>query len=90
MKKTECDDNLHTLEKERDSLPSGSISTKRIKGKEYYYHRIYEGKKLKEKYIPEEDVDSLRADIARRHDIENCGRTEKRILLLSRSSSPMS
>ncbi len=70
MKKTECDDNLHTLEKERDSLPSGSISTKRIKGKEYYYHRIYEGKKLKEKYIPEEDVDSLRADIARRHDIE--------------------
>lgn len=70
MKRTEYDENLYTLEKERDSLPSGSISTKRIKGKEYYYHRTYEGKKLKEKYIPRKDVDSLRAGISRRHAIE--------------------
>ena len=44
-------------------LPKGSVTRKRIDGKDYYYHRVYEQGKRKEKYIPNEQVDSLRRQI---------------------------
>ena len=48
------------LEKQIKSLPKGSISTKTINGKKYYYHRYIIDSKRVEKYIPESDVESMK------------------------------
>ena len=43
-------------------FPIDSISQKTIQWKvyQYHYYHWYEGKKYKEKYLPKEEVDSLR------------------------------
>ncbi len=44
------------LEREIAILPEGSITKKKINGKDYYYHRITHNGKRTEKYISFEDV----------------------------------
>lgn len=58
------------LEKQIKSLPKGSISTKTINGKKYYYHRYIIDSKRVEKYIPESDVESMKAQISERKSLE--------------------
>lgn len=58
------------LEKQIAELPAGSITTKKIRGKEYYYHRWLEGKKRIEKYLPLETVEELQEQIERRKALE--------------------
>lgn len=62
--------NIAALEKAIAQLPKGSVSAKNIRGKVYYYHRWYENKKYKEKYIPAAEVDALRQAIGRRKELE--------------------
>lgn len=54
------------LEREIAILPEGSITKKRINGKEYYYHRITRNGKRSEKYISFEEVSVLNAQIEKR------------------------
>ena len=54
---------LANLEAQIDALPRGSISTKKVNGHTYYYHRWYEGKTKKEQFVSEEDLEQLRSQI---------------------------
>ena len=58
------------LEAQIDALPAGSITKKTVSGKVYHYHRRTENKKRKEKYVSEEDVPALRAQIEERKALE--------------------
>ena len=40
---------IDELEKQILELPAGSIAKKKVRGKDYYYHRWFEGKKRVEK-----------------------------------------
>ncbi|MCR5826657.1 MAG: AAA family ATPase [Oscillospiraceae bacterium] len=57
---------LSALDAQIDALPRGSISAKTVNGHTYFYHRWYEGKAKKERFIPEEELEALRARIAQR------------------------
>ena len=57
---------LALLDEQIDALPRGSISTKTVNGHVYFYHRWYEGKSKKEKYVPEEELEDLKNQIAQR------------------------
>jgi hypothetical protein len=58
------------LENQILALPKGSISTKKINGSVYYYHRWSEGGKRTEKYVPAEEVETLREQIEKRKALE--------------------
>lgn len=69
---------IEELEKRIAGLPIGSISTKKIRGKEYYYHRWTENKKRVEKYLPAEEVEALREQINERKILESELKTLRR------------
>ncbi len=54
------------LEKQIEELPRGSISTKKVNNHTYYYHRWYEGKVKKERFLPDTDVAELKSLIEKR------------------------
>lgn len=58
------------IEREIAMLPEGSITKKKIKGKEYYYHRITRDGKRVENYIGFEDVSALKEKIDERKALE--------------------
>ena len=58
------------LEREIATLPSGSVSKKTIKDKIYYYHRMTRDGKVKETYVDFKDVDTLKAQIKKRRELE--------------------
>lgn len=59
------------LEQRIAALPGGSIATKRIRGRVYYYHRVNVDGKRVERYIPAAEVETLRAQIAERRELQN-------------------
>ena len=52
------------LEQQIAKLPAGSITKKIVNGKAYFYHRWTENKKRREKYIPTDELENFRAQIA--------------------------
>lgn len=59
------------LEQQIAALPGGSIATKRIKGRVYYYHRqSVDGRRI-ERYVPAEAVDDLRTQIEERRRLQS-------------------
>ena len=76
------------LETQIAALPGGSISTKKIKGKQYYYHRWTENKKRIEKYIPAEDVEELREKIMLRKELETELKTLQKELKVEKRNTP--
>lgn len=52
------------------ALPPGSITAKKVKGKDYYYHRVTKNKKRIETYIDFLDVEELREKIQVRKALE--------------------
>ena len=58
------------LEREIAFLPEGSITKKKIKDKEYYYHRITVNGKRIENYLDFEEVSELKAQIEKRKALE--------------------
>lgn len=58
------------LEREIAILPEGSITKKKVKDKEYYYHRITRNGKRTEKYLRFEEVPNLSLQIEKRKDLE--------------------
>lgn len=58
------------IEAQISALPEGSLTTKKVRGKTYFYHRIYRDKKRVEKYVRAEDADTLRGLIWKRRELE--------------------
>lgn len=61
---------IEELEREIALLPEGNITKKKIKNKEYFYHRITRNGKRREKYIGFEEVPELSAGIEKRKCLE--------------------
>lgn len=61
---------INELERKIALLPPGSIAIKKVKGKEYYYHRITQNQKRTETYVDFEQVEDLRAQIEKRKELE--------------------
>lgn len=61
---------INELEREIALLPPGSIAVKKVKGKEYYYHRITQNQKRTETYVDFDQVDELRVQIEKRKELE--------------------
>ncbi len=70
MEQFEIIERIHELEREIALLPPGSIAAKKVKGKEYYYHRITQNQKRTETYVDFEHVDELRGQIGKRKELE--------------------
>ena len=62
--------NINELLIELESLPTGYISKKNIHGKDYFYLQYKNNGKLVSKYIKEDDLEKLKADLKRREKIE--------------------
>ncbi len=77
---------LSALESEIARLPAGSIGSKKVNGKTYYYHRFYENGKRKEKYIPKAKLADMQSSIEKRRVLEH----ERKLLKseLSPAKSP--
>ena len=58
------------LEREIAILPEGSITKKKVKDKEYYYHRITRNGKRTENYLRFEEVPNLSSQIEKRKGLE--------------------
>lgn len=52
------------------SLPTGSLTKKTVKGREYWYLRVKEDGKRRELYVPRDEVESLREQLALRKRLE--------------------
>ena len=61
---------LAELDEQINALPRGSISTKKVNGHTYFYHRWYEGKTKKEQFVSEEHMEQLKARIEQRKELE--------------------
>lgn len=61
---------ISELERKIAALPQGSITVKRIKGRDYYYHRVIKNGNRSETYIPFDQVDRMRTQISERKVLE--------------------
>lgn len=61
---------MEELEREIATFPPGSLSAKKVNGKEYYYHRYTTNGKRTETYIDFDSVDELRSQIEKRKALE--------------------
>jgi len=68
------------IEREIAVLPEGSITKKKIKDKDYYYHRITRSGKRIENYVSFEQVPDLKKKIEKRKALEKKLRELKRML----------
>lgn len=59
------------LEREINSLPIGTLTTKKVNGKEYYYHRYTLNHKRYEEYIDFKEVNELKNKINKRKKLED-------------------
>lgn len=70
MGQEELINRITELEREIALLPEGSIAKKRIKEKDYYYHRISINGKRKENYVDFTELPQLREQIEKRKSLE--------------------
>ena len=54
------------IERQLSELPSGSVVTKKVSGRTYFYHRTSKDGRRHEQYVPAEQVEALRHSIERR------------------------
>ncbi len=80
---------IDELEKQILELPAGSIAKKKVRGKDYYYHRWFEGKKRVEKYLPLEAVDELQRKIEQRKVLESKLKTLRRQMPKPKAAIPV-
>lgn len=70
MDQLEISNRIAELEREIAALPPGSVSVKKVKGKEYYYHRFTVAGKRSENYVDFDSVEELRSQIEKRKTLE--------------------
>ena len=86
MTQNEIVQRIEELEREISALPPGNVSTKTVKGKEYYYHRYTVNGKRSEDYIDFEKVEELRNQIEIRKKLEAELKGLKRSIPISKSA----
>ena len=70
MNKDELTENIIELERQIALLPVGSITKKKIKGRDYYYHRVNINGKRVEEYVNPENLEELTSEIKKRKKLE--------------------
>lgn len=70
MNQEELMSTIADIEREIALLPEGSITKKKIRDRDYYYHRISRNGKRVENYIAFDEVEGLRIQIERRKELE--------------------
>ena len=70
MNQLEVHEHIANLEREIAALPPGTVSTKKVRGKEYYYHRYSVNGKRTENYVDFDHLEELCAQIERRKELE--------------------
>lgn len=66
------------MEEELAGLPKGSVRVREIRGHEYYYLNYREGGHVLSDYVRADEVDGLRARLARRKELETALEEQKR------------
>lgn len=61
---------IRLMEEEIASLPKGSVRTRRIGSRDYYYLNYREGDKVRSDYIQISAVEEVRGKIARRKELQ--------------------
>lgn len=80
MDQLEYQQKISELEREIAALPPGSLTAKKVKGREYFYHRYTAFGKRHEDYVDFDDVDELRAQIEKRKALEEERKKIKRFM----------
>lgn len=70
MRQEDIYNRIAEIEREIAKLPEGNITKKRIRDKEYYYHRISKDGKRKENYVSFEELPMLKEQIDMRKALE--------------------
>lgn len=63
-------EHIAELEREIAALPPGSVTTKKVRDKEYWYHRFTDNGKRKEIYVSNIEAEDLRTRIETRKELE--------------------
>lgn len=71
MTQSEIELRIKALEQQVAALLPGSVATKTVNGREYFYHRWTENKKRREKYIPMNQVEAIRSQVEQRKVLGN-------------------
>ena len=71
---------INELKREIALSPPGNIAVKKVKGKDYYYHRITQNRKRTETYIDFDQVEELSAQIKKRKELETELKKLKRLV----------
>lgn len=66
------------MEDEMLSLPKGSVRTKMIRGRAYYYLTYREGDRVVSDYVRAEELDALSAKIERRRELKSALAEQKK------------
>ncbi|MDO4478406.1 MAG: AAA family ATPase [Lachnospiraceae bacterium] len=69
---------LMAIQKQIATLPPGSLTKKRVNGKDYYYHRVTVDKKRHEMYVREEEMPYLAEQIDKRKQLEKALKSLKK------------
>lgn len=71
MERQELLNKIAKLTEEIGKLPKGYISKKTISGKTYYYHQWSESGKKQSRYLPDEEIEPMTAQIEKRKELQN-------------------
>ena len=86
MTQEELINKIAELERKIAILPEGSITKKKIRDKEYYYHRIIINGKRIENYLSFEEVPALKSQIEKRRAFEKQLKELKRLIVPGKES----
>lgn len=75
QEKERIDRMLTKYQEELYALPKGTISEKKVRQSTYYYLKYRDGKKVVSRYIPKDDVETVRRQIEKRRHIETMVRS---------------
>lgn len=70
QEKQRIDRMLESYQREKEKLPKGTLSEKRVGEKSYFYLKYRKGKKVVSQYVPVGMVDGLREQIEHRKHID--------------------
>ena len=87
MNKDELTENIIELERQIALLPVGSITKKKIKGRDYYYHRVNINGKRVEEYVSPENLEELTSEIEKRKKLEKKLKELKKLLPVEKKES---
>ena len=71
MERQELLNKISKLTEEIGKLPKGYISKKTISGKTYFYHQWSENGKKQSRYLPDEEIEPITAQIEKRKELQN-------------------